>query len=74
MVRPGAFQNPHSGEILARIFDRGVNNWAGTLPELVLERDWRESSIGVSTIMVGPLQNPCSGGLLVGMFDRGVKN
>ena len=25
-IRPGPFQNTCSGEILARIFDRGVNN------------------------------------------------
>ena len=27
-VRPGPFQNTDSGGFLARIFDRGVNDWA----------------------------------------------
>ena len=32
-VRPGPFQNTYSGGFLARIFERGVNNWAQS-PEI----------------------------------------
>ena len=38
-IELGLFENLHSVRILARIFDRGVNNYAGTLPERVFSRD-----------------------------------
>ena len=40
----------------------------------MLERSWSGSSIGVSTIRLGPLQNTCSGWIPARIFDRGVNN